>query len=120
MGLAGDPGPEGVGDEEAVEAVEDAGQRDGLASEGGAEGVDGAELGDEDLLLVEALPLALLRLLRAGGQRHALAVHVPKDGSDVNLSRKGKVCTASQSFNHHGSIKYGVSLSMRNLAEKYS
>ena len=77
VGLAGDPGPEGVGNEEAVEAVEDTGQGDGLAPEGGAEGVDGAELGDEDLLLVEALPLALLRLLRAGGQRHALAVHVP-------------------------------------------
>ena len=88
-------------------AVEDAGEGDGLAPEGGAEGVDGAELGDEDLLLVEALPLALLRLLRAGGQRNALAVHVPRNRSDVNLSRKEKVCTASQSFNHHGRIKYG-------------
>ena len=38
-GLAGDPGPEGVGDEEAVEAVEDAGEGDGLAPEGGGEGV---------------------------------------------------------------------------------
>ena len=77
MGLAGDPGPEGIGDEEAVEAVEDTRQGDGLAPEGGAEGVDGAELGDEDLLLVEALSIALVRLLRAGGQLPALVVPVP-------------------------------------------
>ena len=77
VGLAGDPGPEGVGDEEAVEAVEDAWQGNGLLPEGGAEGVDGADLGDEDLLLVEALPIALVRLLRAGWQIHALAVHFP-------------------------------------------
>ena len=77
VGLAGDPGPEGVGNEEAVEAVEDTGQGDGLAPEGGAEGVDGTELGDEDMLLVEALPIALVRLLRAGWQLHALEVHIP-------------------------------------------
>ena len=84
----GDRGPEGVGDGEAVEAVEDAGQGLGLAPEGGAEGVDGAVLGDEDLLLVEALPLALVRLFRAGGQRHTLAAHVPAKANincDENL-----------------------------------
>ena len=87
---------------------------------GWVEGVDGAELGDEDLLLVEALPLALLGLLRAGGQRHALAVHVPMEGCEVNLSRKGKVHTrVSQAFNH-GRIKYGVPFSISNLAEENS
>ena len=91
VGLAGDPGPEGVGNEEAVEAVEDTGQCDGLAPGGGAEEVDGADLGEEDLLLVEALPLALVRILQAGGQRHALVVHVPAKANincDENLSWK--------------------------------
>ena len=72
--------PERVCDEEAVDAVEEAGQCDGLPPQRGGERVDGAQLRDQDLLLVEALPLALLGLLRARGQGHALAVHVPKGG----------------------------------------
>ena len=67
MSFPGHQGPELVGYEQPVEPVEDAGQGYGLPPQGGWEGVDGAELWDENLLLVKVLPLAFLRLLTGGG-----------------------------------------------------
>ena len=70
--------PELVSHEESVDPVEDAWKRDGLSPERGRIRVDGAEFGNEDLLLVEVLPLVPLRLFRGGGQRHTLSVDVPR------------------------------------------
>ena len=67
MSLPGHQGPELVGYEQPVEPVQDAGQGYCLPPQGGWEGVDGAELWDENLLLVKVLPLAFLRLLTGGG-----------------------------------------------------
>ena len=63
MSFPGHQGPELVGYEQPVEPVQDAGQGYGLPPQGGWEGVDRAQLWDENLLLVKVLPLAFLCLL---------------------------------------------------------
>ena len=49
--------------------------------------MDVAELGDEDLLLLQVLPSGALRLSAAGGQGHALLVHVAR-GQQVQSGRR--------------------------------
>jgi hypothetical protein len=66
--VCGDEFPEALGNQQAVDAVEDGGHAHGFPPQRRGEGVDVTQLGDEDLLLLETLLASAPRLCRAGGQ----------------------------------------------------
>ena len=76
VSLAGDEDAEFLGNEETVDAIEDGRDTDRLPPQGGREGVDVAQLRDENLLLLKILPSCLTCFGAARRQGNALLVHV--------------------------------------------